>query len=65
MPTIRAPRAYVVHVFQSRRSLHRAVLSSLAPYLWAGAVNGGIKIFGVPQAIDLVLIDWKWSWQAG
>ena len=42
-----------------------AVPSSLAPYLWAGAVNGGIKIFGVPQAIDLVLIDWKWSWQAG
>jgi len=28
-------------------------------------MNGDIKILGVAQTINLVLIDWKWPWQAG
>lgn len=37
------------------------VLRSLAPYLGAAAVIGGIQISGVAQALDLLLFDWSTS----
>lgn len=61
MSPIRAPSASVVHAFPSRRSQRCAEL----PGSLSMGRRSGIKILEVARAIDPILVNWKWPWQAG